>query len=239
MISRWLFLAGVGILTALVAAGTVRTGQLLLRWVPPRNLLLTLPENLSRIAVTGLCVALGAAWGPGAGPLGWRPAFILKDAVLGIAIGAVLAVVLSVGGQSVVRRWGVEVHKTGVLRAIVPAHRGEWPGVLLALLPAAALEELLFRSLPLGGLGWLIPAWWLMWPLALLFGLLHWPQGGWGVVGATVAATVLSVLFIGTGGIWAPLAAHYTMNALQLALAYRSGLKPSRQRPASLPENDG
>ncbi len=98
----------------------------------------------------------------------------------------------------------------------------------LALLPAAALEELLFRSLPLGGLAWLIEPQWLMWPLALFFGLLHWPQGGWGVTGTTLAAIMLSLLFLATGSIWPPLATHYVMNVLQVAVAVRTGVRPLR-----------
>ncbi len=115
-----------------------------------------------------------------------------------------------------------------MLQCILPDGRAEWRGVLLALLPAAALEELLFRSLPLGGLGWLLAPEWLLWPLALCFGLLHWPQGGWGVVGTTLAALALSWLFLATRSIWAPLAAHYVMNLVQLLLAKRLGLEPLR-----------
>jgi membrane protease YdiL (CAAX protease family) len=111
---------------------------------------------------------------------------------------------------------------------MMPINRKEWAGVLLALLPAAALEELLFRSLPLGGLTWLISPWWLLWPLALLFGLLHWPQGGWGVTGTAITAVVLSLLFLGTGSIWVPLAAHYTMNTFQFAAAKLSGIESLR-----------
>ena len=123
---------------------------------------------------------------------------------------------------------GAGVYEDKLLRCILPAGRHEWPGVVLALLPAAALEELLFRSLPLGGLARLVAPHWLMWPLALLFGLLHWPQGGWGVVGTTVAAVALSLLFLATGSVWAPLAAHYVLNVLQLVLARWMGIQPLR-----------
>ena len=98
----------------------------------------------------------------------------------------------------------------------------------LALLPAAMLEELLFRSLPLGGLTWLVAPHWLLWPLAVFFGLLHWPQGGWGVAGTMLAAILLSLLFLATGSIWPPLAAHYVMNLLQVAVAVRAGVRPLR-----------
>ena len=115
-----------------------------------------------------------------------------------------------------------------LLRCIIPANRREWLLVLLALLPAAAVEELLFRSLPLGGLAGLIAPGWLLWPLALCFGLLHWPQGGWGVVGTTLAAIAFSLLFLAMQSIWAPLAAHYVMNVAQMVLAHRLGMRPAR-----------
>jgi membrane protease YdiL (CAAX protease family) len=115
-----------------------------------------------------------------------------------------------------------------MLRCILPASPREWVLVLLALWPAAALEELLFRSLPLGGLGWIVSPWWLVWPLALFFGFLHWPQGSWGVAGATLVAILLSWLFLATGSLWPPLIAHYTFNLSQLVVARWSGLKPLR-----------
>jgi uncharacterized protein len=114
------------------------------------------------------------------------------------------------------------------VQVILPTNRREWLGVLPALLLAAALEELLFRWLPLAGLAQVIPPQWLLWPLALFFGLLHWPQGSWGVAGTTIAAIYLALLFLLTGSIWPPLVAHYLMNLSQLILAQKSGLRPLR-----------
>lgn len=226
MPSQWLFLGGLLTLWVVIAIGTVRTGLLLRTWLPPFNLLLSLPENALRLTLIGLCVLLGGVWGPGAAALGWQVTYALPQVALGVGVGLLLAGSLAGGGWLVVRRWGPQVHDNRLLRAILPRSGREWPGVLLALLPAAALEELLFRSLPLGGLGWLIPAHWLLWPLAVGFGLLHWPQGGWGVVGATLAASAFGLLFLATGSIWAPLAAHYVMNVVQIALAGLLGIKP-------------
>lgn len=228
MPSHWTFLGGLLILWVGVAFTTVRTGLLLRGWTPPFNPLLSLPENMVRLALIGLCVLLGATWGPGATALGWQMPYALAEAGLGAGAGLLLASSLTGAGWLVVRRWGPAVYDNKLLRVILPRQCREWPGVLSALLPAAALEELLFRSLPLGGLSWLIPGHWLLWPLALGFGLLHWPQGGWGVVGATVAAIAFSVLFLATGSMWAPLAAHYVMNVIQVVLASVSGIKPAR-----------
>lgn len=212
------------VLLVLVSAGTWRTGQLLRRWTPPFNLLLTVPDNALRLVLIGVCIGAGAAWGPGQSALGWQTTYLVPDLGLGVVAGLVLAGFFARAGQAAVRRWGPEVYDGKLLQCILPRSPREWPLVLLALLPAAALEELLFRSLPLGGLAWLIAPGWLLWPLALGFGLLHWPQGGWGVVGATLAAIVFSLLFLVTGGIWAPLAAHYVMNAAQVIWASRSGV---------------
>lgn len=227
MISEWVFLGVVLCLWAVIAFSTVRAGQLLRHWTPSYNLLLSLPENALRMALIGLCLGVGL-WGPGAAALGWQTDHILAEAGLGAGVGLLLSAALMGAGQAVERRWGPEVYDTKLLRAILPAQRREWPAVLAAFLPAAALEELLFRSLPLGGLGWLIPAHWLLWPLALGFGLLHWPQGGWGVCGATLAAIAFSLLFLATNSIWAPLAAHYVMNVTQLMAARAFGMKPLR-----------
>ena len=181
-----------------------------------------------RLVLIAASVGLGLAFGPGPAVLGWQTAHIWLDLALGAAFGVALAGFFALAGQAAVQRWGPEVYDDRVLRCILPVSRRERPGVALALLPAAALEELLFRSLPLGGLTWLIAPHWLMWPLALFFGLLHWPQGGWGVVGTTLAAIALSLLFLATGSIWPPLAAHYVMNALQVAVAVRAGVRPLR-----------
>ena len=230
-ISNLLFLVGLLVLLALVAVSTVRTGRLLRTWTPPFNPLLSLAENALRLALIAASVGLGLALGPGPAALGWQTEHIWRDLSLGVFCGAAMAGFLALAGRAAVNRWGPEVYDDRVLRCILPVSRRELPGVALALLPAAALEELLFRSLPLGGLAWLIAPYWLMWPLALFFGLLHWPQGGWGVAGTTLAAIALSLLFLATGSIWPPLAAHYVMNVLQVAVAVRAGVRPLRAAP--------
>lgn len=228
MTTPWLFAACIGLLMAFVAFTTYRTGQLLRDWTPPGNLLLSWPDNLLRLALVGLCVALGVTLGPGPVALGWSVANLRSDLLWGVAVGLAMTALLTGAGWAIERRWGEEVASTRLIRCILPIDRRERAGVLLALLPAAALEELLFRSLPLAGLTWLVPSWWLMWPLALFFGLLHWPQGAWGVVGTALAAIALSLLFLATGSIWAPLIAHYLFNALQIAAAQWLGLRPLR-----------
>jgi membrane protease YdiL (CAAX protease family) len=227
-VNNLLFLAGLLALMALVAISTARTGRLLRTWTPPFNPLLNLLENALRLGLIGTCIVLGYVFGPGPAALGWQTSHIGRDLVVGVSFGFAMAGVFALLGRAAVRRWGPEVYDDRILRCILPVSRREWLGVALALLPAAALEELLFRSLPLGGLTWLIAPYWLMWPLALFFGLLHWPQGGWGVTGTALAAIIFSLLFLVSGSIWPPLAAHYVMNVLQVAFAVRVGVRPLR-----------
>ena len=225
--TNWLFLTALSLLTLFVAAGTVRSGLLFRRdWTPPYNLLLSWPDNLLRLGLTGICLALGLTLGPG--PAALEPDRLGIDLLLGMLAGGVLAVLLGVSGTLAMRRWGPEIYSNRMLQCILPLCRREWLGVLPALLLAATLEELLFRWLPLAGLTWLISPWWLLWPWALGFGLLHWPQGWWGVAGTTLAAIFLGILFLLTGSIWPPLIAHYVMNVTQLALASATGMRPLR-----------
>lgn len=220
----WLLTAGVGLLMLFIAAGTVRSGLLLRSWTPRHNLLLSLPDNALRLALIGLCLVLGLTLGPGRRGLGWEVA----DLPIGLGAGIVLALALSLAGASLASRYGVDVYANRMVRLILPVDRREWAGVLVALLPAAALEELLFRWLPLAGLAWLVPPWWLLWPLALFFGLLHWPQGWWGVAGTALAGLAFSFLFLATGSLWPPLVAHYVVNLSQLLVARLAGLEPLR-----------
>ena len=227
-INNLLFLAGLVALIALVAVSTVRTGRLLRTWTPPFNPLLSLPENALRLGLIAASVGLGLAFGPGPAALGWQTAHIWRDLarrrLLRCGDGRVLCPGGAGRGESVgaggLRRPGAPVHPAG--------HSARAAGGGAGAAAGCMLEELLFRSLPLGGLTWLIAPHWLMWPLAVFFGLLHWPQGGWGVAGTTLAAILLSLLFLATGSIWPPLAAHYVMNGLQVAVAVRAGVRPLR-----------
>lgn len=229
MRTAWFFAASVGLLMALVAFATYRSGQLLRAgWLPTGNLMLGLADNLARLALIGICLALGLIAGPGPRALGWITPHLGQDLAWGLLIGLGLTLLILAADRFIERRWGSGLTDDKLIRSILPANAQEWVGVTLALLSAAALEELLFRSLPLAGLTWLISPWWLMWPLALLFGLLHWPQGAWGVFGAALVAIALSLLFLASGSLWMALAAHYALNLGQLALARRLGLRPLR-----------
>lgn len=230
-----LFLAALVFFMLALGLATWYSGRALRTFTPHHNLLLTLPDNLLRLLLILICIVLGLFAGPGAGPLGWSTDNFARDVLLGIAAAAALMPALTWAGEAVVRRWGPEMYDNRLLRAIVPVNRREWVGVALALLSAAALEELLFRSLPLGGLAWLAPPWVLMWPLSLVFGLMHAPQGQWGIAGTALMGLVLSALFLLTGSIWVPLVAHWLLNVGEVTVAMRQGLRPLREeRPDRL-----
>lgn len=207
---------------------TLQSGRILKHYIPRSNLMLGLPDNLARIGLIAICLVAGVTIGPGAGQLGWRSDAPLKDVLTGAGLGAVLAGALVWLGAAALRRWGPDIYDNRLLRAIVPTSRREWLLVALALAPAALGEELLFRSLPLGGLGWLVPPTVLMWPLALVFGLLHTAQGPWGVVGSALLGLVFSALFLWSGNIWTPFVAHYVLNLVEVTLAMRQGIRPLR-----------
>ena len=228
MSDRLIFAALVVCLTAVMGWLTVQSGRLLRHFTPQSNLLLLLPDNLARLFLILLCVVIGLTVGPGIDALGWEMNRLPIDLALGAAAGLLLTPIILMAGNCVVARWGDELYDNRLLRAIVPVDRREWVLVTLALLPAALLEEMLFRSMPLAGFAWIISPWVLMWPLALVFGLLHWAQGEWGVVGTTLLGLVLSVLFLWSGSVWVPLAAHWVLNVMEITLAQRRGLRPLR-----------
>jgi membrane protease YdiL (CAAX protease family) len=214
------------LLTLILLAGigwiTYQTARLLRVWTPDSNLLLAPAENALRLGLIVLCIGLGLLSGLPPVVLGWT----WDDAGAAIGWGVVAGVALSLllTGASVLalRRWGQTIYSPLVVLNILPASRREWLLVLLALFPAVLLEELLFRSLLVGGLSPLAPAWLLVIGISLLFGLLHTPQGALGVAGTALAGLVLSLLFLWQGSLLAPLVAHYTANALQLVQASRS-----------------
>jgi membrane protease YdiL (CAAX protease family) len=93
--------------------------------------------------------------------------------------------------------------------------------VLLALFPAVLVEELLFRSLLLGGLRLFVPSLVLVISTALLFGWAHSPQGRLGMVLTAVISLAFAGLFLWRGSLLPPLVAHYVVNLLQLLAAHR------------------
>jgi membrane protease YdiL (CAAX protease family) len=154
----------------------------------------------------------------------------MLDVLLGLAIGVLIQVPLNLAASWIIQmdalaRWRTRLYDPTVILNVLPRNRRQWVTVLLAFVSTVVLEELLFRSLLVGGLSTAAPALLLAAGFSLVFGLVHWPQGVLGVVATTVAGFVLTVLFLVRGSLLPPLVAHYAVNVLQVALA-------SRQREA-------
>jgi membrane protease YdiL (CAAX protease family) len=208
---------------------TYRSGQLLreLEVTSPDelarlgNLLLAPPENAFRLLLIAGCVALGRVSGLPAWRLGWTAATPLADVTWGLGLGIGASLILFPVTRWVVARFEPELYSPLVLRNILPHNRREWVLVPLAFAPAALLEELLFRSLLLGGFSVFLPPVLLAVGGSVVFGVMHAPQGRLGVAIAGLLSLGLCALFLWRGSLLAPLAAHYAINVAQLVRAGR------------------
>lgn len=220
-LTYWLFVGGVLLLTAFIGYATFATARLLEHWRPERNILLHPGENLVRLAIILLCLGLGKLSGLSYEQLGWQFHQPTRQLLAGIVIGLGLGFCFYQATRWVMQRAGRRFYSTMVIEQIVPASRRELVLVLLALLPAVILEELLFRSLLLGGLAPILPLSLLLVGLSIFFGLLHSPQGLWGMAGAGLAGLLFGGIFLWQGSLLTPLAAHYVTNAFQIVQAMR------------------
>lgn len=211
----------VAALTCFLSYNTYATARLLRAWQPSANPLLSWPDNVLRLALVFLCLLLG--WLSGLPPeiLGWTfPAPIAQIAV-GVLLGALLAGFFYVSTRLLIVLGGQRFYSTLLLELITPKSKWELAIVLVAFAPAVLVEELLFRSLWVGGFSPLLPPSLLAMGVGLFFGLLHTPQGLWGVIGAGLAGVLFGFLFLWSGSILLPVVAHHTANAVQILIAMR------------------
>lgn len=227
-ISFWLFIFLTLALVAFIGYGTYATARLLRTWQPERNLLLLPAENLLRLVLIGVCLILGMLSGLPPGRLGWSFAQVGQQLLWGVVWGAALALLFYGSTQWIVRSTGQRFYSSVVIQAITPRNMRELVLVLLAMAPVVLLEELLFRSLLIGGFAHLAPLPLLIIGWSVIFGLLHSPQGAWGMVGAGIGGLVLSLLFVMQGSLLLPLVAHYVTNMVQVIQAMRLGYAEAR-----------
>jgi membrane protease YdiL (CAAX protease family) len=215
-----LFTIGMLIMLGFVSFATFRTSEILKTWTPEENLLLIPAENIVRLVMIAVCVGLGFLSPVGIKELGWIPTDPLGDIGIGVVVG--LGISLVAGPLTVwVIRHHPEWYSDVVLQSILPRSRREWPLVILALLPTVLLEELLFRSLLLGGFGPYVNILFFAVAASILFGLLHRPQGEWGVAAVTVVALILSALFLWRVSLLVVVVAHWVTDIAQLVQAER------------------
>ncbi|MCP4167634.1 MAG: CPBP family intramembrane metalloprotease [Chloroflexi bacterium] len=213
-----LFALGLLTLLGFMSFATYRTGQLLKEWEPEENLLLLPTENVVRLGLIAVSVGLGFLSGVGPETLGWIPADPIGDIFLGVGVGVAVSLILFFPSQWV-RRRRPQLYSDVVMRSIRPRSRSQWPWVILALIPVAVLEELLFRSLLLGGFSPYVNVLFFAIAASIFFGLLHLPQGEWGVVAVTLVGLAFSALFLWRGSLLLVVVAHWVANILQLIQA--------------------
>lgn len=219
----WLNLARTGILllTAFLGWVTYRSHLFLKEFQPEFNLLLSLPEVMARLLLVGVCLLLAWLSGLPAAQLGWSVDNPRQTLLAGVVGGMVTVLAINLVTNWSIRRFGPQIYSPLLIRNILPRRRLEWGLTALALLPPVLMEELLFRSLWLGCFSQMIG-----WPVlivgtSIIFGLMHQPQGRLGMILAGSINVLFSLLFIWTGQLLLTLAAHYTINYLQLVIAYR------------------
>jgi membrane protease YdiL (CAAX protease family) len=214
-----LFVFGTLFLLAFLAWATWRTAQVLRELTPDFNLLLLPAENLLRFGLIAVCLGLARVSDQSLEQFGWQSLDLSRDVIVGFFVGMVIALIVPLLTHLVISRFGTSVYSPIVVKSILPRHRREWLLVPLALLPAVFLEELLFRSLLLGGFGSFAPPLLLAIVWSILFGAMHLPQGALGIVVAAALGLFLSFLFLMTQSLVAPFIAHYVINLLQLVWA--------------------
>ncbi len=215
------FVAGTLALTAFIAWATYRSAQMLRQMQVDFNLLLLPAENLLRVGMVVACLILGGASGLPREQFGWTSYTPLADLAIGLVVGVLTQVILNVLTDWAISRFGPGIYSPVVILSILPRSQEEWAPVMLALFPAVLVEELLFRSLLLGGLAaaWPVPI--LLVGTALLFGWMHSPQGWLGMIMTAAVSLLFAALFLWRGSLLPPLAAHYVVNLLQLVIAHR------------------
>ena len=206
------------LITLIVGYGAYRTARLLQVWKPEENLLLLPAENALRAVVLVICLMLGRGSGLSLETLGWQFHNAGTQLLTGALSGLGLAV-LFVGMGRVVSRYTDTRFYRSILELVVPRNRREATLLPVALLLSVLFEEVLFRSLLIGGLSPLFPVSWLIIGFSIVFGLLHSPQGVWGIVGAGTAGALFGVMFVWQQSILTPLAAHFVANGVQIWLA--------------------
>jgi membrane protease YdiL (CAAX protease family) len=179
-------------------------------------------------------VVLGLLWGLPFSTLGW---LVVRGPVAvgwGVGVGLVLTAFFYGVTQWLVRHTGERFYSSVLLRYIVPRNGREMALVCLALIPAVLLEEVLFRSLWIGGFSPLLAPEALLVISSVIFGLFHSPQGLWGILGTGIAGVVFGLLFLWTGGLLVPLVAHYVVNVVQIGLAWQTNpVQPSPDPPSA------
>ena len=218
----WIFVILTLMLTAIIGYGTQATARLLKEWTPDENILLMPAENVLRIALVPLLIGLAMLSGLPLDNFGLHSQNAMGELMVGLGAGLLIALLFVVSTLWIHHKdVDQRIYSTTILDAILPRTGREAVLVALAMIPTVLIEEILFRSLLIGGLQPLLDPISLLIITGLLFGSLHSPQGAWGIIGATLAGFAFGGLFLWRGGLIAPVVAHYVANMVQIGIATR------------------
>lgn len=221
-INFWLNLTRLAILlfTGFIAWMTYRSHLLLKEIQPDFNLLLSVPESIARIVMVGICLLLAWLSGLSIIELGLTVGDLWWSIGLGLAVGVITELVVNVVTSQLIKHIGRHIYSPWLIRNILPHHQREWVLIALAFIPAVGMEELLFRSLLIGGFKAIIPLPLLIIGTSIVFGVMHQPQGKLGMAVAGVINILFCILFIWSGSLLVTFVAHYTVNLLQIIVGH-------------------
>lgn len=215
----FLFVGGTVGLTLALMYLTAATAALLQRGPLPFNPLLHPAEMAFRLLILGVCLLLVWASGFPLTRFGVVPFSFRRDVAAAVAGGLLLAWTVNFVSRLVVPDAPSGFYSKNALQSVRPRTVAELVAVCLVALPAALLEELLFRGMWVGGFSAWVPPVWLIAVSGLLFGLMHLAQGLWGVLVTAFVGIVLGVAFVWTGSLWFVLGVHWTVNVNQFVVA--------------------
>ena len=194
----WLNVARIAtlIFTTFIAFMTYQSYQLLTRYRPDFNLLLSLPETIARIVMVLICLLIAWISGLSMAELGLTVNNLWWSIAVGLGVGTVIQITINVATVQAVNRYGSHIYSPWLVRNILPRHPAQWVWVALAFIPPIAMEELLFRTLWIGLFQDIIPLILLIGGTSLVFGLMHGPQGKLGIIVTGTINAIFCLLFV-------------------------------------------
>ncbi len=185
------------------------------------NLLLSLPEFIFKVILLGLCLGLISSLNV-QNPekyFGWPSNSPALDVVIGAAIGLVTQFGVNIASFSAIKLFGKSIYSPAIMKSVVPNNPREWILIIIPLLLAVTIEEVLFRSMLIGGFSIVVNPWLMAAASSIIFGIMHSPQGKLGVGLTGVVGFILAATFIITQSLVVVISAHYIINFLQILRA--------------------
>lgn len=221
MIRIYLFVIGTLALLGFVGFATHMTARILRTLRLDFNPILHPLQAGTYLVLCICCISLGWLSGLPPAQLGWATRDWPLDLGLGLAVGVLLPLVINPLLLAAIHRWGPQIYSPALMRALLPRSRRDWLCTPWAVILVILSEELLFRSLWVGGMSVFVSPWILALVGSFLFGLMHNVQGRLGMVITGVVGFILSVLFIWRGSLLPVAIAHYVTDMVQIMYSSR------------------